>query len=208
MLFANPFNATYDVDRATRGWWVLLVTGLLSVVAGGIILFTDWKLNDLAVFIGALLVFRGLVSTFSVPLDGSGRGWSIALGLLEFALGLMVWVWPSPTLLVIAFWIGWFILFSGIMAISIAIAGRDVLPFWGFAVAFGIIEVLLAFWLLGRPGVTLLAAVLALGLWTLLYGVMLIVIAFDLKRLRDKAAGMDTGLRDVSPPRGVHPATS
>jgi uncharacterized membrane protein HdeD (DUF308 family) len=200
MLTANPFNTAYSVDRATRGWWVLLVTGLISVVAGGIILFTDWKLNDLAAFIGALLVLRGLFSMFSVPVDGSGRGWAIALGLLEFALGLMVWAWPSPTLLVIAFWIGWYVLFSGIMTISTAIAGRDVLPFWGFMLALGIIEVLVAFWLLGRPGVTILATVLALGLWTLVYGVSMIVIAFDLKRIRDRASRPDAGVRDLSSP--------
>jgi uncharacterized membrane protein HdeD (DUF308 family) len=208
MFAANPFNAAYDVERATRGWWVLLVTGLISVIAGGIILFTDWKLNDLAIFIGALLVFRGIFSTLNVPIDGSGRGWAVALGLLEVALGVMVWAWPSPTLLVIAFWIGWYVLFSGIMAISTAIAGRDVLPFWGFMVAFGVIDVLLAFWLLGQPGITLVAAVLALGLWSLLYGVMLIVGAFDLKRVGDKAARVDSGLREMSSPQAVRPAAS
>jgi uncharacterized membrane protein HdeD (DUF308 family) len=207
MVATNPFNTAYSLDRVTRGWWVLLVSGIISVVAGGIILATDWKLDDLAVFIGAVLVFRGLVNTFGVPVDGSSRGWSIALGLLEVALGLMVWAWPSPTLLVIAFWIGWYVLFSGILTISGAIAGRDVLPYWGFLLAFGIAEVLLSFWLLARPSITLVAAVLAIGLWCLVYGVMQIVMAFEIKRMRDGAERMDRSTRDWTAPTDLHHAT-
>lgn len=202
MLVSNPFSAEYDLDRASRGWWVLLLSGIITVVAGGIILFTDWKLNDLAAFIGALLVVRGLFDMFSVPVDGSSKGWSVALGLLELGLGVMVWAWPSPTLLVIAFWIGWYVLFSGIVTISGAIAGRNVIPYWGFMLAFGIGEVLLSFWLLARPGMTLVAAVLAIGLWALVAGVMQIIVAIDVKRLRDKGMKMDRGLNDMR--RDVH----
>jgi uncharacterized membrane protein HdeD (DUF308 family) len=195
----NPFSATVDdIDRVSRGWWVLLVSGLVSAVAGGIILSVDWELDSLATFIGAVLIARGIVTMFNVPIDGSRRGWAIASGLLEVALGVMVWAWPEPTLLVIAFSIGWYVLFSGIVNIAGAVTARDVLPYWGFALAYGIIEVLLAFWLLGRPNVTLVAAVLALGLWCVLSGAVQIVLAFDVKRARDHAHRLDLGLSEVS----------
>jgi len=206
MLVTNPFNTAYDLDRASRGWWVLLVNGIITVIAGGIILSVDWKLSDLAVFIGALLVFRGLFGMFSVPVDGSSRGWTLVLGLLELGLGVMVWAWPSPTLLVIAFLIGWYVLFSGIVTIAGAVAGRDVIPYWGFMVALGIGQVALSFWLLARPGITLVAAVLAIGLWALVVGAVQIVVAIDLKRLRDKGSTLDRGLSDIR--RDVHHANA
>jgi uncharacterized membrane protein HdeD (DUF308 family) len=206
MLVSNPFNSAYDLDRVSRGWWVMLVNGIVTVIAGGIILFTDWKLSDLAAFVGALLVFRGLFEMFSVPVDGSGKGWTIAAGLLEFGLGLLVWAWPAPTLLVIAFWLGWYVLFSGIMTISGAVAGRNVIPYWGFMLALGIGEVLLSFWLLGRPDITLVAAVLAIGLWALVVGVTQIIIAIDVKRLRDQGSTMDRSLSDMR--REVHHANA
>jgi uncharacterized membrane protein HdeD (DUF308 family) len=201
MLVTNPFHTTEELDNVTRGWWVLLVSGLVSVVAGGIVLFTDWQLDDLAVFIGALFVVRGVVDMFSVPVDGSSRGWAVVLGALEVGVGIMVWAWPSPTLLVIAFCLGWYVMFSGIVTIAGSITGRDVLPYWGFMLAIGIIEVLLSFWLLARPGITLVAAVLALGLWVLLYGVIQIVIAFDLRRVRERALRLDRRVPEVSTPR-------
>jgi uncharacterized membrane protein HdeD (DUF308 family) len=183
-----------------------LANGIVTVIAGGIILSVDWKLSDLAVFIGAVLVFRGLFEMFSVPVDGSGRGWTLVLGLLQFGLGVMVWTWPSPTLLVIAFWIGWYVLFSGIMTIAGSIAGRDVIPYWGFMLALGIGEVALSFWLLSRPGITLVAAVLAIGLWALVVGAVQIVVAIDVKRLRDKGSKLDQGLSDIR--RDVHHASA
>src|SRR5689334_2187699 len=109
MIVTNPFTlgswTREQIDNVSRGWWVLLLSGIISVVAGGIIVFTDWTVGDLALFIGAVLVFRGIFTALSVPIDGSIRGWAVALGLIEAAVGVAVFVWPDPTLLVIAFYI-------------------------------------------------------------------------------------------------------
>jgi uncharacterized membrane protein HdeD (DUF308 family) len=202
MLVTNPFSPgtwTRDqIDNVSRNWWVLLLSGAVGVVAGGIILFTDWSVGDLAAFVGAVLLFRGFFTMFSVPLDGSGRGWSVALGALEALVGLTVWVWPGPTLLVIAFFIGWFVLLSGIMTIAGSISARSVLPYWGLMLAFGVTETLFSFWLLARPGLTLVAAVLALGLWSMIYGVVQIVLSFETKNLSARADNVDRNLKTVS----------
>ncbi len=109
MIITNPFSVSASsqdrIDDSSGGWWVILVTGLISVVAGGIILVTDWTVGDLVAFVGALFVIRGIFTTFSAPLDDSGRGWSVVLGLLEVGVGLAVWAWPGPTLLVLAVFI-------------------------------------------------------------------------------------------------------
>jgi uncharacterized membrane protein HdeD (DUF308 family) len=56
---------------------------------------------------------------------------------------------------------------------------------------------LLSFWLLARPSITLVAAVLAIGLWALVVGVTQIIVAIDIKRLRDQASNMDRGPSDM-----------
>ena len=187
MLITNPFSPntlTRDqVHAISRGWWVLLVSGVISAIAGGIIFFADWTIGDLAWFIGALLLFRGGFMMLSTPLDGAARGWAFGLGAVEAAFGIGVFVWPVPTLLVVAVIIGWYVLFSGIVAIAGAITGRGVLPYWGLTLAFGIFETVISFWLLAQPGLTLLAAVLAIGLWSMVSGVLLIALSFEVKRL-------------------------
>ena len=120
----------------------------------GIIVFTDWTVDDLAWFIGALLVFRGTFTLFSVPVDASARSWSIGHGLIELMVGIAVWVWPAPTLLVIAAFIGRLLLFRGTMAIAGSINARRVMPCWGLIVAGGIAEAAVAFCPLSRPALT------------------------------------------------------
>jgi uncharacterized membrane protein HdeD (DUF308 family) len=210
VIVTNPFSAgtwsREQIDKVSGGWWVLLVTGLISVIAGGIILFTDWTVGDVAVFVGLLLIFRGLFMMLSVPVDGAIRGWSIAFGLLEVLVGFALFVWPGPTLLVVAFVIGWYVLFSGIMTIAGSIGGRSVLPYWGLMLAFGSLETVFGFWLLARPGLTLVAAVLAIGLWAMIYGVVQIVLAFEVKNLPARADEAARDLDAVTSPRRLESA--
>jgi uncharacterized membrane protein HdeD (DUF308 family) len=202
MIITDPFTVgswtREQIDRVSRGWWVLAATGVISVVAGGIILFTDWTLDDLAFFVGAFLVFRGIFTAMGVPVDGAVRQWSLGLGLLEVAIGITVWAWPGPTLLVLAGFIGWWVLFSGVVTIAGAITGRGILPYWGLTLAFGILETLISFRLLARPGLTLVAATMAIGLWSVILGVIQLVLAFEVKHLAERA-GREIGFRSVSP---------
>jgi uncharacterized membrane protein HdeD (DUF308 family) len=128
MLVTNPLApkswSRELVRSVSSGWWLLLLSGIVSIVAGGIILLVDWSLNDLALFLGVLFIVRGVFNMLSLPLDGSVRGWAVALGLLEVGVGIAVLVWPDPTLLVIAAFIGWWVLFSGVMTVAGSISAR------------------------------------------------------------------------------------
>ena len=210
MIVTNPFSpgtwSRDQIDTVSRNWWVLLLNGVVGIVAGGIILSTDWTVSELAVFVGAVLLVQGILTAFSVPLDGSGHAWAVALGLLEAFIGLAVWIWPGPTLLVVAFFIGWYVLFSGIVTIAGAISSRDVLPYWGFVLGFGILETLLSLWLLARPGLTLVTAVLVLGLWALVYGIVQLVLSFEAKNLSARADRVDDELQAVTDPEPLDTA--
>jgi uncharacterized membrane protein HdeD (DUF308 family) len=210
MIVTNPFSpgtwSRDQIDTVSRNWWVLLLNGVVGIVAGGIILSTDWTVSELAVFVGAVLLVQGILTAFSVPLDGSGHAWAVALGLLEAFIGLAVWIWPGPTLLVVAFFIGWYVLFSGIVTIAGSISSRDVLPYWGFVLGFGILETLLSLWLLARPGLTLVTAVLVLGLWALVYGIVQVVLSFEAKNLSARADRVDHELQAVTDPEPLDTA--
>jgi len=201
MLVTNPLAPRKSwsrelVQSVSSGWWVLLLSGIVSIVAGGIILLVDWSLNDLAIFLGVLFIVRGVFNMLSLPLDGSVRGWAVALGLLEAGVGIAVIVWPDPTLYVIAAFIGWWILFSGVMTVVGSVTARRILPYWGLFLALGILEAVVGVWLLNRPGLTLLATVFAIGLWAILYGIVLTTAAIELKNLPDR---LDELERQISP---------
>ena len=61
MIVTSPIDELRSWTRAqveaiSKAWWVLLVTGVVSVVAGAIIFFIDWNVDDLVVFVGTLLI--------------------------------------------------------------------------------------------------------------------------------------------------------
>jgi uncharacterized membrane protein HdeD (DUF308 family) len=211
MIVTSPIDELRSWTRAqvqavSKGWWVLLLTGVVSIIAGAIIVFTQWSVGDLVVFVGALLVIRGVMTMFSVPVDGSLRAWSIVFGAVEVFVGFGVFAWPGPGLLVVALSIGWLLFFRGTMAIVGSITARKVVPYWGLVLATGILEVLVAVYLLGQPGLTLLAAVFAIGFASMLYGVLEIVAAFEVKALPqrlDQLAGRSEGTDSQRPLESV-----
>jgi uncharacterized membrane protein HdeD (DUF308 family) len=105
--------------------------------------------------------------------------------------------------LVVAVWIGWLLLFRGITTIAGSLSSRGAMPYWGLVLALGILETLVSFYLLARPGLTLVAAVLAVGLLNMSYGVAEIVLAFEVKRLPSRTADIARDLNgaETSRPR-------
>jgi uncharacterized membrane protein HdeD (DUF308 family) len=201
MIVTSPIDELRSWTRAqteavSKGWWVLLVTGVISIVAGGVIVFSEWTAGDLVVFVGTLLIVRGVLTMFSVPVDGSMRTWSIVLGAVEILVGIGVFAWPGPALLVVAFSIGWLLLFRGSMAIVGSITSRKYLSYWGLILVAGILEVAVAIYLLSQPGLTLIAAVLAIGFAAMLYGVLEVAAAFEVKSLPRQVDELTDGAPD------------
>ena len=191
-----------QTEAVSKGWWVLLLTGVVGIVAGAAIVFIDWTVDDLVVFVGTLLIVRGAFTMFSIPVDGSLRTWSIALGLVEIFVGIGVFAWPGPALLVVALSIGWLLLFREAWPSWEPSAAARSLPLWGLVLVAGVLEVVVAIYLLGRPGLTLVATVLAIGFATVLYGVLEVVAAFEVENLPqrfDQLTGQVDGSRASRP---------
>lgn len=199
MIVTNPFSpgslTRETITAISKNWWRLLLSGVVSIVAGGLIVFTDWTVDQFVTFVGLLFIFRGIFSALSFPVDASQRGWSVAAGLLQVGIGIAVFTWPSPTLLVLGLTVGWWVMFSGVMTTAGAIAGRDFLPYWGLILAYGIIETLFSLYLVARPDVTIFATVLAIGLWAMVTGALQTVLSFEVKNLPRR---FDTAVRSFT----------
>ena len=60
-----------DVVAISKTWWVFLIMGTLSVIAGVILLEVDWTLTHVAYFVGAIFIVRGLFDLGTRPVDDS-----------------------------------------------------------------------------------------------------------------------------------------
>lgn len=170
-------------ERVSRNWYMLLLNGLLLIVAGILVFSIDWTVRDLATFIGALFIFEGIAMALTSGLDPGINRTNVVTGLLWMAAGIAIIVWPSPGIVAVAIFLGSWLIVSGTIAISGAIAARGVLPNWWLVLLTGLLEIPLGVLALANPGSTLAAIVTVGGIWAVAVGVTRIVLAFDVKRL-------------------------
>ena len=141
-----------EVESIAKMWWLFAVMGVLSVIAGVIILEIDWTLKNLAVFVGIVFIVRGVFDVLTPPVDGGPRTYAWVSGVLNIALGVVILAWPEPTLRVIAALIGIWLLVSGIVLIVGAVANHDTLPCGASPSAPASCRRCSGIWALRRPG--------------------------------------------------------
>jgi uncharacterized membrane protein HdeD (DUF308 family) len=184
----SPIARPTEYDRAlaetvSKGWWILLLSGIVSAIAGILILSIDWTVEDLGLFVAILFIVRGVFQTMEVPMDGSGRGWNVTVGVIEILVGIAFVSWPDIGLYTLAIFIGAWVIVSGAFNVAGAIAHRHDVSLWWLFLVLGLVEIALGIVLLDRPELTLTIAIVAVGIWALLAGVFQIVAAFEVKNL-------------------------
>jgi len=181
-----PFGYQLTRDAAqqiARNWWVLLLNGVVLVVAGFLVFSIDWTIRDLATFLGALFIFQGIAEALTTGIDARVRQANVIVGLLSIAAGVLIIVWPEPGVLAVAIVLGAWLIVTGTLGITGAFSAREWLPNWWLLLILGLLELALGVLALASPGATLAALILVAGIWAVAFGVMRIVLAFEVKRL-------------------------
>jgi uncharacterized membrane protein HdeD (DUF308 family) len=126
-------------DSETRGrvrvWRALL--GLIYVIAGIVVLANlNATLGFLVWTVGVIWVVSGLLELFSALTPGRGygaalgrprgeRGMTIVVGVLNLAFGLVLLIWPGPTVIILVWIAGFWLIALGLLQIIFAyIAGK------------------------------------------------------------------------------------
>jgi len=113
--------------RGWSGFFLELLSGVLSIVVG--LLFLRAPLNALAALTLLVACFLMVSGIFKIVAALSYRfaawGWSLASGIIDVVLGLMIWQeWPASALWVIGLFVGINLLFRGINWIALGLALR------------------------------------------------------------------------------------
>jgi uncharacterized membrane protein HdeD (DUF308 family) len=173
-------------QRVAGNWWRLLLNGLALIVAGVLIFSINWSIRSLATFIGVLFIVQGVTYALSTGIDARVRLANVVTGLLSIAAGIVIIAWPGPGVVVLAIFLGAWLIVIGTLTISGAFAARRVLSDWWLLLITGLLEIPLGVLALANPGATLAALITVGGLWAVAVGVMRIVLAFEIKRLPDE----------------------
>src|SRR5262245_32503156 len=174
-----PFSA---VKTLSEHWWVLLLRGLLAI-AFGIMTFA-WPQVTLAVLVllwGAYALVDGI---FEVIAGVRGKWWGLVfLGILGIAAGILTFMWPHITALALLWVIAIWAIVIGIMQISAAIRLRKEVQGEWLWILTGILTVALGVLLIARPGAGVLSVVWMIGWFAIVWGILLCLLAFKVKRI-------------------------
>jgi|GEM_PF-958244 len=176
----GPFATQGRRTRVGAGWGWMLGYGLLSVVLGvGAFVWPFAATIAATIVIGSFFILAGSVSIVAgiVGRDHQGRSYAIGFGLVSLFIGLIMVFEPatgalSLTLLV-AIWLG----LRGAMEVWL---GAKFRRGRGLMIALGIVNILLAFYVLGTlPWSSLTLPGFILGISFLLGGINAVVGALD-----------------------------
>lgn len=174
-----------NTQVSSRYWWMLGIRGLFAVLFGiGALLWPGFTLLVLVIFIGAYFLVDGAMGVITA-FQGRGnfRMWWFLLieGLAGIVIGIMTLFWPLITAIVLLYFVASWAVVTGIFEIAAAFTGR--LPAaheWTLALA-GIISVLFGVFLALRPAAGLLALVWGIGIYAILFGIVLLIRAFQFR---------------------------
>jgi len=193
-MVMNPMAKSIDRQEAKRigaNWWILLLVGTITAIAGLVVLSIDWTVLTLSIFLGALFVFKGLGLAATPSVAGGSRAWNVILGLLGILVGVAILVLPSfatLSLLVFALFAGVWLVVWGIAHAISATSNRYLVSYWWLGLAIGVVSIVLGILVLFDPIISLQVAVFLIGIWAILTGVSEMALAFEVKQLPEEVA--------------------
>jgi uncharacterized membrane protein HdeD (DUF308 family) len=187
MKFDNRLN---DAERATRWWWVFLLTGILWLIVSLIVFrFDIASVEAVGILIACVVIMAGVNEFLAIGVTKGGWMWLHAiLGVIFIFFGIAALVYPGRTFVAMASILGWVLLFKGIFDIVIAFMTKSVNELWWLNLIVGIAEIGLAFWAAGYFGRKVVILIAFVGAWALMRGITEIILAFQVRAIHKQAA--------------------
>ncbi len=179
--FESPSGGS---DSPLRSWWAAALLGLLSLVAGLVVLFEPHtSLKAIAVVIGIYLVLLGIgiiAVGWGLP---SSRGLVVAAGVLAIVAGAFVIARPGSALHGVRIVLGVYLLAAGCVHIATGFLDRlnrrtDIIR--------GLVDLAGAIVLLVIPGLGLAAFAVIVGLYLLITAALEFMAAYILYQARQQ----------------------
>lgn len=173
--------ATLHVVQAfARHWWVLLIRGILAVLFG-IMAFAlpGLTLVTLVLLYGVYVLADGLTALWG---GGRSRTWSLVLvGILGVIVGIYTFIYPGITTIALLYLIAAWAIVRGIFEIITAIQLRKEIRNEWVLIIGGVISILFGVVLVANPAAGALAMVWVIGAYALVFGVLMIALAFRVR---------------------------
>jgi uncharacterized membrane protein HdeD (DUF308 family) len=169
-----------------KSWWLLLLRGIAGILFG--VLAFAWPgltLITLVLFYGAYALVDGilaLVAAFSGGAKPVPTWWLIVVGLAGIAAGILTFMWPGVTAIVLIFFIGGWAIAHGVFEIVGAIRLRKEIDNEWWLILAGALSVIFGLLVIAAPGVGALTFIWVIGAYSIVFGIMLVGLSLRLRK--------------------------
>jgi uncharacterized membrane protein HdeD (DUF308 family) len=188
----NSMNLMAPMTAAlARNWWLLAIRGVAAILFGiGAFVWPGITLGVLVLLFGAYALIDGVVAIiagFSARKEQERWWMMIITGAVGILTGILTFMWPGITALVLLYFIAGWAIVTGVFEIAAAIRLRKEMEGEWMLILAGIASVLFGILLIILPGAGALAVVWLIGAYSVVYGILMLVLGFKLRGLRDRA---------------------
>jgi uncharacterized membrane protein HdeD (DUF308 family) len=173
------------VHALAKNWWMLLLRGIAAIIFGGLALaWPGMTLLTLVLFYGAYALIDGVLAIVAAITGGAllPRWWLAIVGLLGIGAGLLTFLMPGLTAIVLLYFIAGWAIATGVFQILGAIKLRKEIDNEWLLILSGIISVLFGVAMMAAPGAGALALITVIGIYAGIIGVLLVALSLRLKK--------------------------
>jgi uncharacterized membrane protein HdeD (DUF308 family) len=164
-------------------WWALALRGLAAILLGiAAFVWPGLTLVALVFLFGAYLLVDGVLALVA---GGMTRSWLLIIeGVASVIAGILTFVWPSITAVVLLVLVAVWAIITGALEVYAAIRLRRLIRNEWLLILGGAASIIFGVLLVVNPRAGLLALTWLVGAYALLFGVILVALAFRLRSSR------------------------
>lgn len=177
-----------QLQALAKVWWLVLLRGVLSILFG--VLAFSWPAKTvfaLVMIFGAFMLVDGilsLVGAFTGRVRPAPTWWLVLVGLAGIAAGIVTFMSPGLTAIVMVLFIGGWAVVHGIFEIVGAIQLRKEGGAEWWLILSGVLSVVFGLVLIFMPGPGVLGLVWTIAAYAVVFGATWVALAFRLRKYR------------------------
>jgi uncharacterized membrane protein HdeD (DUF308 family) len=187
-----PLAGPTMLHALADNWWLLLLRGIAAIVFGILaFLWPGITLLTLIFLWGAYALVDGVFSLWSAISGKTGamgsRWWLALVGICGVIAGLLAFVWPGVTALVLLLFIAAWAIVTGVLQVWGAIRLRKEIEGEWLLILGGLLSIAFGLILVAQPGTGALALIWIIGTFAIIEGCIYAALAFRLKKHKHPA---------------------
>ena len=170
----SPLATLALLPALAENWWLVLLRGIASILFG--VLAFVWPgltVFWLVLLFAAYAIVDGVIALWAAA-TGPGvmapRWWLVVIGLLGIAAGVVTFMYPAMTAIVLLYFIAGWMIASGVFTIVGAIMLRKEIEGEWWLILNGALSILIGLFMFFQPGAGALALIWLIGAYALIVG--------------------------------------